>query len=96
MLQFTNNNTVKFRVDGEYVTVINAELTSKYIYFNDNKNKRICKFYKNMHPAYLESFLEQMHIIKIDSEQYFYNAVVNNTISYDADVNAFMDQSQNF
>lgn len=44
MLQFTNNNTVKFRVDGEYVTVINAELTSKYIYFNDNKNKRICKF----------------------------------------------------
>lgn len=49
-----------------------------------------------MHPAYLESFLEQMHIIKIDSEQYFYNAVVNKTISYDADVNAFMDQSQNF
>ena len=97
MLQFTNNNTVKFRVDGEYVTVINTELTSKYIYFNDNKNKRICKFLsKNMHPAYLESFLEQMHIIKIDSEQYFYNAVVNNTISYDADVNAFMDQSQNF
>jgi hypothetical protein len=97
MLQFTNNNTVKFRVDGEYVTVINTELTSKYIYFNDNKNKRICKFLsKNMHPAYLETFLEQMHIIKIDSEQYFYNAVVNNTISYDADVNAFMDQSQNF
>ena len=58
MLQFTNNNTVKFRVDGEYVTVINTELTSKYIYFNDNKNKRICKFLsKNMHPAYLESFL---------------------------------------
>lgn len=94
MLQFTNNNTLKFRVDGEYVTVINTELSSKYIYFNDNKNLRICKFLsENMHRSYLESFLEQMHIVKIDSEQYFYTSIANNTLGFDADLDTFMKQS---
>lgn len=94
MLQFTNNNTLNFRVDGEYVTVINTELSCKYIYFNDNKNKRICKFLsKNIHRAYLESFLEQMHIVKIDSEQYFYNGIASNTLSFDDDIDTFMEQS---
>lgn len=88
LLHLTNNKNLKFRADGEYFTVINKKLSSKYIYFKDNKNLNICKFIsKDMRPTFLDSFLEQMHIIKIDAEQYYYYALINNNIEFNEDFN---------
>lgn len=96
LLQFTNNKNLKYRADGEYFTVINPELSSKYIYYKDNRNIKICKFIsKGMCPIYLESFLEQMHSIKIDAEQYFYYGLVNSIFDFNEDYTEFIEMSMN-
>lgn len=95
LLQFTNSRSLKYRVDGEYFTVINKDLSSKYIYYKDNMHIKICKFIsKDMYPGYLESFLEQMHYIKIDAEQYFYYSLINNIVEFNQDYNIFIDSAQ--
>lgn len=96
LLQFTNSRNLKYRADGEYFTVINKNLSSKYIYFKDNKNIKICKFIsKDMCPAHLESFLEQMHCIKVDAEQYFYYSLVNNITEFNNDYSVLLENTQN-
>lgn len=88
LLHFVNNKTQQYRVDNEYLTVINKDLSSKYIYFNDNKNNLICRFTsKDMQSAYLENLLKQFHMVKLDSEQFFYFSLENNTFSYQEDFN---------
>lgn len=84
LLQRLNSETSNYRVDSEYLTAINPNLSSRYIYFNDNKNKVICRFIsKNPNLNHLKSFLKEMHFIKIDSEQFFYSEVLNGGLKFD-------------
>ena len=90
LLQKINKETIDYRVDSEYLTVINPTLSSRYIYFNDCKNKVICRFIsKNPNLNLLKSFLKEMHFIKIDSEQYFYQEVSNGGLKLHADYAEF-------
>ena len=95
VLQFTNNKNIQYRSDNEYFTIINRELSSKYIYFKDNRNATLCKFIsKGMYPSYLDSFLEHMHSIKVDAEHFFYYALIHNLFSFNPDLNVLITEQK--